>query len=187
MTVLIDLHGAPGSQNGQDHSGKSGEILWPSSSNIALTVNVLETMSSLWSSIPNVWGFELLNEPHYSISHDVLTNFYRDAYSAIRKYSDDTHVVINSLYVSVIYEPCFVHFLSADFNDLFVIYPFIHQFATTFFSRVPMTGQPMCFQNRSIETQYSTCICTLCGAGLALLTLNNITTRPYVGVLRSGT
>ena len=38
MTVLIDLHGCPGSQNGQDHSGKSGDILWSDPANVAKTV-----------------------------------------------------------------------------------------------------------------------------------------------------
>jgi glucan 1,3-beta-glucosidase len=98
MTVLIDLHGAPGSQNGQDHSGKAGEILWPEPENVAETVRVLGMISKRWASVSNVWGFEFLNEPHYSISHDLLTQFYRDAYEAIRESSNDTHVVINSLY-----------------------------------------------------------------------------------------
>ena len=98
MTVLIDLHGAPGSQNGQDHSGHSGEINWDEPENVALTVVVLGMMAQRWASIENVWGFELLNEPGYDLSHELLTQFYRDGYAAIRKYSDDAHVVMNSLY-----------------------------------------------------------------------------------------
>lgn len=98
MSVLIDLHGCPGSQNGQDHSGQSGEILWSDPANVAKTVEIIELMAARWATEPNVWGFELMNEPHYSLSHDLLTQFYRDSYDAIRKYSDSTHVVINSLY-----------------------------------------------------------------------------------------
>lgn len=98
MTVLIDLHGAPGSQNGNDHSGHGGEINWDEEENVALTVEVLGKMAARWASVKNVWGFELLNEPAYSLSHDLLTSFYRDSYHAIRRYSESTHVVINSLY-----------------------------------------------------------------------------------------
>lgn len=98
MTVLIDLHGAPGSQNGNDHSGQSGEINWPEPENVAMTVEVLGMMAARWAGFDNVWGFELLNEPAASISHDLLTQFYRDAYWAIREYSDSTHVVMCSLY-----------------------------------------------------------------------------------------
>mmetsp|Transcript_36730 Transcript_36730/g.68332 ORF Transcript_36730/g.68332 Transcript_36730/m.68332 type:complete len:479 (-) Transcript_36730:167-1603(-) len=98
MSVLIDLHGCPGSQNGQDHSGKSGEILWSEPENVAKTVEILGMMAARWASVSNVWGFELMNEPHYSLSYELLTEFYRDAYTAIREYSDSTHIVINSLY-----------------------------------------------------------------------------------------
>jgi hypothetical protein len=98
MTVLIDLHGAPGSQNGNDHSGQSGDINWPLPENVAETVVVLGMMADRWANVKNVWGFELLNEPGADISHDLLTSFYRDGYAAIREHSDTSHVVINSLY-----------------------------------------------------------------------------------------
>lgn len=98
MTVLIDLHGAPGSQNGQDHSGRSGETNWAEPQNVAETVLVLGMMAERWAGEPNVWGFELLNEPGPGLSHELLTDFYREAYTAIRKFSADTHVVICSLY-----------------------------------------------------------------------------------------
>ncbi len=45
MTVLIDLHGAPGSQNGNDHSGREGAIDWPDPANVALTVTILEDIA----------------------------------------------------------------------------------------------------------------------------------------------
>ena len=98
MSVMIDLHGAPGSQNGQDHSGHSGAINWPTPENIAETITVLGMISERWSNEPNVWGIELMNEPHWSLSRDTLTSFYRNAYDEIRKYSDSVNIVICSLY-----------------------------------------------------------------------------------------
>ncbi|CAE7796227.1 unnamed protein product [Symbiodinium microadriaticum] len=98
MTVLLDLHGAPGSQNGQDHSGHAGEVKWSDPENVAKTVDIIEMMAARWANVANVWGFELLNEPHYSLEHGLLTDFYRDCYDRIRRYSPSTHVVINSLY-----------------------------------------------------------------------------------------
>lgn len=98
MSVLIDLHGAPGSQNGQDHSGHAGEINWDEPDNVALTVEVLGKMAARWANDSAVWGFEMLNEPHYSLSQDLLTDFYRDAYTAIRVHSPDTIIVMNCLY-----------------------------------------------------------------------------------------
>src|SRR5208282_2136993 len=42
LKVVLDLHGAPGSQNGWDHSGRSGEIGWNKNpDNIKETVRVL--------------------------------------------------------------------------------------------------------------------------------------------------
>ena len=45
LQVLIDLHGAPGSQNGMDHSGRSGEIGWTKPENIEATVRSLEVIA----------------------------------------------------------------------------------------------------------------------------------------------
>ncbi len=61
-------------------------------------MEVLGLMSSRWGGLANVWGIEMMNEPHYSISQDLLTQFYRDSYDAIRKHSTSVHVVMNSLY-----------------------------------------------------------------------------------------
>ncbi len=41
MQMIIDLHGAPGSQNGHDNSGFSGAINWQNSNNIQRTIDVL--------------------------------------------------------------------------------------------------------------------------------------------------
>jgi glucan 1,3-beta-glucosidase len=50
MTVLIDLHGVPGSQNGQDNSGLIGPILFPSNTtNTERTLNVLRNLTEEFS------------------------------------------------------------------------------------------------------------------------------------------
>lgn len=59
---------------------------------------MLGLMAARWAKLPNVWGFELMNEPHYSLSQELLTDFYRDSYNTIREHSASTHIVINSLY-----------------------------------------------------------------------------------------
>jgi glucan 1,3-beta-glucosidase len=63
--VLIDLHGAIGSQNGQTHSGvstgKNG--LFTSEDNMSKTINVLTYLAQQLESITNVVGLQLLNEP----------------------------------------------------------------------------------------------------------------------------
>lgn len=65
--VMIDLHGAPGSQNGQDNSGLIGPVFFPSnSSNSDRSLDVLRNLTEEFSQ--DVYGgavtaIELLNEP----------------------------------------------------------------------------------------------------------------------------
>ena len=50
FTVMIDLHGAPGSQNGQDNSGLIGPVLFPSNtSNSDRSLNVLRNLTEEFS------------------------------------------------------------------------------------------------------------------------------------------
>lgn len=91
IKVMIDLHGAPGSQNGYDNSGQRGEARWASDSNNVLrTKNVLEQLSKKYSD-PSYWqvvtALALLNEPATYLSEEVLRvthQFNYDAYGAAR-------------------------------------------------------------------------------------------------------
>lgn len=64
--VLVDLHGAPGSQNGQPHSGISDGVtgLFNSQVDMGLTINVLTFLTEQLADVTNVVGIEILNEPH---------------------------------------------------------------------------------------------------------------------------
>lgn len=101
LLVLIDLHGGPGSQNGQDHSGCSKAEQWDHPDNQKLSRDAVEAMASRYGPHPNLWGFELLNEPSdfYSANkHALLASYYKDSYAIIRKHSADATVVFNELY-----------------------------------------------------------------------------------------
>jgi glucan 1,3-beta-glucosidase len=95
LKVLLDLHGAPGSQNGWDHSGKSGPIEWDKDpKNIRETLRVLETFAERYGKHPALFGIELLNEPSDKIPIDTLKKFYTDAYPRIRKYVNPNVAVV---------------------------------------------------------------------------------------------
>jgi glucan 1,3-beta-glucosidase len=50
LQVLVDLHGAPGSQNGQDNSGLIGPVLFPSNStNADRSLSVLRNLTEEFS------------------------------------------------------------------------------------------------------------------------------------------
>lgn len=95
--VLVDLHGAPGSQNGYDHSGKVGEIGWDKhEKNVLETLDIIKKISKRYCKNKSLFGIELLNEPHETINFEVLKNYYDDGYQIIRDVcGDDVAVVIS--------------------------------------------------------------------------------------------
>lgn len=74
--VLVDLHGAPGSQNGQPHSGISDSQVnlfgndWFENK----TMNVLSYLTQELVNVTNVVGIQILNEPS---NVDELPDFCR--------------------------------------------------------------------------------------------------------------
>jgi hypothetical protein len=88
--VMIDLHGAPGSQNGQDNSGLIGPVLFPSnSSNTDRSLDVLRNLTEEFSQ--DIYGgavtaIELLNEPRLDDDNfpmSQLKDFYDDGVEVV--------------------------------------------------------------------------------------------------------
>ena len=112
--MWIDLHGAPGSQNGFDNSGhrinspvSPGEIGWGEGDTVKQTLEVLQIMSTRYLAQNNsdvVVALELLNEPLATSlpNTDILKQFYKDGYgeakSANAQYGTDTTVVIQDAF-----------------------------------------------------------------------------------------
>jgi glucan 1,3-beta-glucosidase len=97
LKVVLDLHAAPGSQNGNDHSGRAGEIDWhKNSDNIKRTLTVIERLAERYGNEANLTGIELLNEPGWEVSFDILRDFYNKGYKIIRKIAGSNVAVIIS-------------------------------------------------------------------------------------------
>lgn len=100
LKVIIDLHGAPGSQNGFDNSGQRlPSPTWQqNSSNIDRTLAVLDTIQQQYGGAQYddvIAGIEILNEPLSSeLNLDELKHFEVNAYNQQRQYSQDRVVVI---------------------------------------------------------------------------------------------
>ena len=95
LKLLLDLHGAPGSQNGWDHSGRMGPINWPKDpQNIQETLRVLESFAQKYGSHPALFGIELLNEPRDVVPLEILQKFYQDAYVLLRKTLDPQVAIV---------------------------------------------------------------------------------------------
>ncbi|HEY8405595.1 MAG TPA: cellulase family glycosylhydrolase [Acholeplasma sp.] len=89
LSVMLDLHTAPGCQNGFDNGGIEGVIDWPKDpKNIDLTIDTLVVIAKDLLQEKAVFAIELLNEPHSSIDINLIMDFYLRSYHEIRKYSD---------------------------------------------------------------------------------------------------
>jgi len=102
LAVILDLHGAPGSQNGLDNSGlrsndpnpeKWGWTWAYDEEAQAQTTKILVAMTNyinflVQNQITNVIALELLNEPWVFMDMSVVRDFYYAAITAIRDVSD---------------------------------------------------------------------------------------------------
>ncbi|KAJ7632503.1 glycoside hydrolase superfamily [Roridomyces roridus] len=86
LGVLVDLHGAVGSQNGQPHSGISDHQvgLFNSSSNQQKTLDVLAYLTNQLCTVTNIVGIQILNEP---VNDPELPKFYSRAIETMRQTS----------------------------------------------------------------------------------------------------
>nr|POE99368.1 glucan 1,3-beta-glucosidase [Quercus suber] len=81
LKVLIDLHGAPGSQNGFDNSGCRGGADWTQGDSVSQTLSALNKIRDDHASHPAVAAIELLNEPMGpSLNMDTVRQFYMDGW-----------------------------------------------------------------------------------------------------------
>lgn len=101
MYVILDMHGAPGSQNDKDHSGDihSNLGLWKGadvSYNQTLFVNVWKMVAEHYKGNPIVAGYDLLNESACAdgeYTNKQVWDLYDNAYDAIREIDKD-HIII---------------------------------------------------------------------------------------------
>lgn len=86
LEVLLCLHGAPGSQNGRDHSGRVGKARWyQDKSHRERTIDVLMQLATRYRDEPKFWGLELLNEPRMGLFQLKLRRFYNEAYQHLTR------------------------------------------------------------------------------------------------------
>ncbi len=102
LYIVLDLHGAPGSQNGREHSGAAERVagLWGSEEYIAATVDIWDFISTHYTETKPELGrwiatYDILNEPEFvydgKTTRECWEVFDR-IYDAIRA-NGDRHVV----------------------------------------------------------------------------------------------
>lgn len=119
LQVLLDLHTAPGSQNGFDNGGITGVLQWPQGDNIATTVAIIDRIAEQFADHPALWGIEVLNEPGWSVDLNLIQSYYRDAYAAIRRHDADVWIGFHDGFRGYLYDQWRSFFDTGDFHNVF--------------------------------------------------------------------
>lgn len=97
MYVILDMHGAFGSQNGMDHSGdiNDGKQLYYNQSNKDKTLNLWKKIAEHFKGNPAVAAYDILNEPGIkaAATYSLHWDFYNEIYNTIRS-KDSNHIII---------------------------------------------------------------------------------------------
>ncbi len=95
LVVVLDLHAAPGCQNGFDNGGMLDVLEWHQHPEyLSYTVGFLERLAARFGPHPALCAIEALNEPHWLIDTEYLINFTRAAYWAIRAHCPPDRVTV---------------------------------------------------------------------------------------------
>ncbi len=105
LYIILDLHGAPGSQNGYEHSGTAGYTagLWESKENVDATVAIWDFVSNHYLNTRPDLGkwiatYDILNEPTYTYkgsTNKKCWDVFDRIYDTIRE-NGDKHVITMS-------------------------------------------------------------------------------------------
>jgi hypothetical protein len=97
--TVLDLHGAPGSQNGNLGSGVQGPSnLWTSDADKAHTVAIWQRVASHYVGNPAVAGYDLLNEPFGAPNDQERWDMQNSLYQAVRGVDPDHMVFIEAIW-----------------------------------------------------------------------------------------
>ena len=107
LKVLIDLHGAPGSQNGFDNSGVACSSTYnflgygcvtncqekpdwiTNKENLYSTQQILMKVIKRYENHPAMWGLGFVNEPLWDVDLNLLKEWYKETYNFLRNSAPD--------------------------------------------------------------------------------------------------
>lgn len=98
LKVLLDLHTAPGSQNGEAHSGRAGSVEWLTGDTEQQTLNVLSKIAKTYGTHQALMGIEVINEPSRDVPHARLLVYYQAAVQTVRAAAPGCMVVVSDAF-----------------------------------------------------------------------------------------
>ncbi|KAJ9167048.1 hypothetical protein P3X46_021730 [Hevea brasiliensis] len=146
LNVVIDLHAAPGSQNGFEHSSsRDGSQEW------GLTdATIQQTVDS-----PSLYAVELINEPLApGATLDSVTKYYKAGYNAVRKHSSSAYVVMSNRLGPA--EPRELFPLASGLNGTVIDVHYYNLFSDIFNNMTVQQNIDFIHTNRSAQLNYVT-------------------------------
>ncbi len=93
--IVLDLHAAPGCQNGFDNGGIQTVCEWHTKEDyINYSLLVLERLAERYHRRCALHAIEVLNEPRWDIDTALLKKYTTDAYHRIRQYCEAKDVAV---------------------------------------------------------------------------------------------
>ena len=91
--VILDMHGAPGSQSGEGHTGVAGRSeFFKDPANVTRAERLWTQIARRYRDSPAVAGYDLINEPTATPGSDTLYVVMDRLYRAVRA-GDPTHLI----------------------------------------------------------------------------------------------
>ena len=95
LKVMLDLHAAPGCQNGFDNGGIKDVVEWHTKeAYFEHSLAVLEALAERYRAHAALFAIEVLNEPRWDVPTAYLKRYYLAAYDRIRKHCSPERVAV---------------------------------------------------------------------------------------------
>lgn len=95
LHVVLDLHAAPGCQNGFDNGGIKDVCEWHTRPEyLEHSLNVLDLLAARYGGHAALHAIEVLNEPRWDVPTEYLKHYYLAAYARIRRHCDADRVAL---------------------------------------------------------------------------------------------
>ena len=95
LQIVLDLHAAPGCQNGFDNGGILNVCEWHTKEEyINYALHILERLAERYHSRLALHAIEVLNEPRWDVDTALLKKYNTEGYHRIRKYCDAKDVAV---------------------------------------------------------------------------------------------
>lgn len=99
LDFMLDLHTAPGCQNGFDNGGIQYQLEWDKDpKNVDQTIEILKKILQRYLDYPHFHSIQLLNEPFVSIDMKIMKDFYLRSYNELRKIDKNKYIVMHDAF-----------------------------------------------------------------------------------------